>query len=246
MNKEHYTGIVVILLLILSGCSGISVRYHDPPGPVESVPSEPYVTEAEQMALCLSGELRVPEELFDVIISDLVVIRRHLEGTRYANVRFRPRWHPGCVMLVVDDVANAQIYSRIYNAWNGLHGEIGPVSIEHDYDLGQVKIWFADNLNVEFLVYAYMGLPGILDANFCSPPSKEIFRGNPRKPDKPGCSGNIYLRWAPEGIEYLFGSNCRGDSRIGSGWEHLHIYFVDGEVHSEVVDSKSIDWETWL
>lgn len=246
MNKRYYMIIAGSLLMVLLGCSGVSVKYHET-GPVESVPSEPDVTEAEQMALCLSGELRVREELFDLIYSDMVVIRKNLEGTRYAKVRFRPRWYPGCIKLVVDDVANAQIYSNIYRSWDDLHEEIGPVNIEHDYDFRWVTIWFADNLNVWYLVNAYMEIPGVLEADSCPPPSKEsVPRSKARKPETPGCSGDIYLRRVPDGIEYLFSSICRGDPRLGSGWEYLHIYFVNGKVHSEPVSRELIDWETWL
>ena len=245
MKKRSHICWMVLGVYLLSGCAGF---FQEKPAEVD--PAERDIDEARQIALYLGGELRAPEELFDIIYSDMTVIRKYIRDTDFAKIRFRKRWRSGCITMAVDHETNELIRRKRYDAWNDLHGEMGEVEIAHNEHSRIVTVRFAEDLNVRVLIEAYAELPGILGASVCELSAEELYHNKrERKSRKPGY--NIYFKMVPGGIEYLFGYRLieiHGVTRYATKTrkEYLRVYFDGGEVRSQILEQSFVEWEEWI
>lgn len=159
--------------------------------------------EAELIALCLSGELSAPDDLYNRVLRDLAVIRVRF-GDEYESIqsiRFRPPWVVGCIIMSFNDSTADEVANGEYHAWDELNQkyqvtEIDTSSIRYKW----IVLYFKDKLHPRRLSELYGALPGV---RYAEP--NHIF----------GDSPNVYPRQTRLGITYLF-RNAWGDLPSGA------------------------------
>jgi hypothetical protein len=172
---------------------------------------EDYV-EAELIALCLSGELVAPDDIWDQVLRDLADIRSTHGDTfgSILSIRFSPPWIVGNLIIGFDSSTAQMVANGDYNAWNQLNEsyqvtEIDTRSIRYDW----VLVHFKDRLHPRRLAEMYEVLPGVAYAE----PNGIM-----------GDRSNIYPRQTFRGITYLFREGW-GDCPSGCIY-NIYWYFV--------------------
>lgn len=159
--------------------------------------------EAELIALCLSGELSASDDLYNLILKDLAVIRLRFgdELEPIKRVRFRPPWVPGCVMVGVDESTANKIGNGEYHAWDELNQKYQVIEMDTSgIRYKWIVLYFKDKLHPRRLSELYGALPGVRYAE----PNFVI-----------GDSPNIYPYEIGIGITYLF-RDAWGDLPAGA------------------------------
>ena len=242
-NIKCVTCLALSFLFLLSGCTWVSKHYGKQP-----YEDSPY--EIEQMALLLGGELRAPQEVIDLVHSDMLLIREHIKNTKFWDRRFEPRWVPGCIELTVDYETGVRVRAGTYDDWSALHEEVRPYEIEQDFDEYRVTVWFGDDINVWALGERYMQLPGIQSAEACKPPPEKVTRTKEVRPPVPGDGGNIFMRRTLGGVEYIFyywyTPNIYASSTAKRKEEYLHVFFHEGKVKSNLIYPGLFNPKGWL
>ena len=149
--------------------------------------------EAELIALCLSGQMVAPQDLYEQVRRDLASIRATfgdtLEATRL--ISFWPPWQPGELGIGVDDTTAQQILSGEYHAWDALNEkyELTSMNTRHLSGIGAVFLTFRGRLHPCRLGELYERLPGV-----------EITTPN----HIPGDWSKVCARQTLTGMSYLF------------------------------------------
>jgi len=121
-------------------------------------------TEADRLAMLLSGELRAPDSLKARVWSDLDLIRRRYGDSHpgTAAVAFVVPWRIGHLLVRPDSVTLATILMGSYTAWDSLNTEF---AFEHYYQVGTfLWLWFNTTANARAMAGLYVQLPGMLSA----------------------------------------------------------------------------------
>jgi hypothetical protein len=179
--------------------------------PVEGTPKEN--EEAELIALCLSGQLVAPDDLYAQVLTDLASIRSAFGESldSVVQITFWPHWVPGCLVIGFDDTTVAKIRAGEYHDWDDLNEQYGLESLDTSMIswLGFVRLDFIGRLHPYRLREVYAALPGVRAA------SPNGIRG-----DGP----NVYARETTSGMTYLF---RKGWNDCPSGCiDNAYWYFV--------------------
>ncbi len=175
--------------------------------------------EAELIALCLSGELVAPDNLYDLVLMDLENIRTAF-GNKFEpikSIRFRPPWVAGCLLVGFDSSTAEMVANGEYHAWDELNmeyqvTEIDTTSIRNNW----VILYFKDKLNPRHLSGLYSGLQGVRYAE----PNMRF-----------GGSSNVYPGQTMRGISYLFNEGW-GD--CPSGCMHHRYWYIVVELNRHI------------
>lgn len=198
------------LLLVLSGC-WISVEKD-----TELLTAE-FTTkdnkEAELMALCLSGDLTAPDDLYNQVLSDLAAIRSlfgdDIEPLKH--ITFTPPWRPGCLIIGFDYARAQEVADGNYHAWDDLNKEYQVIEIDTNStdSIGFAILNFKHRLHPRPLGQLYDGLPGVeyTEPNYLV-----------------GDFSNIYPRKQGDGITYLF-REAWGDCPSGCNSQYWYFTF---------------------
>jgi len=192
--------------------------------------------EAELIALCLSGKIVAPDNLYEQVLRDLAVIRSTW-GDSIQNVdriRFWTSWVPSCLILGFDDTTTQQLLDGVYDAWDDLNEryELTSMDTTHLARDGFVVLYFVGRLHSWRLAESYQDLPGVWAAspNYL-----------------PGDWSNVYARQTLTGMGYLFRrgwgdcpSGCLYSEywyfRVGDNWPTFVGHWVPHE------DPNVPDW----
>lgn len=201
---------IILLLTLLSclafGCSK-STRYED------VVPMPWAKEEAEFIALCLSGELVAPNDLYNQVLNDLKAIRSAFgDDFKLINrLAFTPPWIENCIIIGFDDTTAKKVANGEYHAWDELNKKYqvftkDTTSVER---YGYAILYFKDRLHPCRLAELYAVLPGVRHTG-------------PNRLD--GDWPNVYPRQTGNGITYLF-RDAWGDCPSGC-IHNEYWYFV--------------------
>jgi hypothetical protein len=171
--------------------------------------------EAELIALCLSGEMIAPQDLYDQVRRDLATIRASF-GDNYesvAEIEFRTPWLPGCLVMAFDDTTERQVLSGEYHAWDLLNKKLELVTVDTLFlrRYGFSLLYFEGRLHPYRLSELYGVLPGV---RYAFP--------NHIAGDWP----NIYARRDFCGMSYLF-RKAWGDCPAGCIYSEYWYFRVD-------------------
>ncbi|MEA3222837.1 MAG: hypothetical protein U9P49_06715 [Thermodesulfobacteriota bacterium] len=149
--------------------------------------------EAELMALCLSGGLTAPDDLYNQVLSDLTAIRSSFcdDIEPIKHITFTPPWRSGCLIIGFDGATAQEVAGGNYHAWDDLNKEYQVTQIDTNStdSIGFAILYFKHRLHPRPLGQLYDGLPGV----------------EYTEPDHlAGDFSNIYPRKQGDGITYLF------------------------------------------
>lgn len=203
-----------LLSLVLVGCSNPYNSLNKQDLELTSEDTE----EAELIALCLSGELVAPNNLYNQVLVDLANIR-YAFGDKFEpiqSIRFRPPWVPGCLIVSFDSSAAEMVANGEYHYWDELNQryqvtEIDTMGIRYNW----VVLYFKDKLHPRRLAGLYAGLPGI---NYAEPNGQY------------GGSSNVYPLQTIRGISYLFREGW-GDCFSGCIYNRYWYFVVELNRH---------------
>ncbi|MFQ6069858.1 MAG: hypothetical protein ACE5LC_04950 [Candidatus Aminicenantales bacterium] len=169
--------------------------------------------EAELMSLCLSGELRAPDDLSEKVLLSLASVRSAFgdEFETINDLKFHSPWEPGCIIIGFDTETEKKVANGEYHAWDDLNAEYQVTRIEL-FRFGGAVLYFKDKLHPRRLAELYSVLPGV---KYVEP---NTFGG-----DFP----NVYPRLTANGITYLF-RNAWGDCPAGCIYSEFWYFFVLG------------------
>lgn len=125
-------------------------------------------TDAELLAMEISGALLPPPTLFQQLYNDLTAIRQAYPVM--ASIRHHPRWVPGELIGLLSAEAMAQFNQGEYHSLDTLNAEYGPVEIIpfarfSMEDLNFVKFQLKQRYNPEYLVPLYAAAEGVEDVS---------------------------------------------------------------------------------
>lgn len=121
-------------------------------------------TEADHLAMLLSGELRAPNSLKARVWSDLDLIRSRFGDSHPGTlaVAFVVPWNFGDLLLRPDSSTLASILAGNYTGWDSLNAEFQLQSYSTLYGLLWMR--FGSTANVTVMCELYQQLPGMLYA----------------------------------------------------------------------------------
>ena len=200
----------IVLLLLLVSC--ILASCSSPFGNRNiDLTAEDY-KEAELIALCLSGELVAPNNLYNQVLEDLADIRSTY-GDSFGSIqriRFRSPWVAGNLIISFDSSAAQMVADGEYHAWNQLNEQFQVTDIDTSSIKYQwVLLTFNDRYHPRRVAEEYKDLPGVRYAE----PNGIM-----------GDFSNIYPKESLRGITYLFREGS-GDCPSGCIF-NLYWYFV--------------------
>ena len=219
MLKYWRVALVLILLLsVFISCSKSTKNRScndNTETPVDFTPKDN--EEAELVALCLSGEIVAPDNLYEQVLHDLAAIRAAFGDSIEAvkGIRFRQPWQPGQLMVGVDDTTAQQILDGEYDAWDDLNEqyELTGMDTRHLAGIGAVLLYFRGRLHVWRLAELYGALPGVETTS----PNYII-----------GDGSNVYARQTSDGITYLFRHGW-GDCPSGCIYSEYWYFVFEGD-----------------
>ncbi|UCB53125.1 MAG: hypothetical protein JSV10_03320 [Candidatus Zixiibacteriota bacterium] len=169
--------------------------------------------EAELIALCLSGEIVAPDNLYRQVQRDLAAIRAAFGDTfeLIRRIEFWPPWVPGRLMIGFYDSTVQQIRAGEYHGWDQLNEEYHVAEIDTGilYIMGIVTLVFRGRLHPYRLEEIYEGLPGAWAVSATG---------------YVGDGPNVHPRQTMGGLTYLF-RNGWGDCPAGC-INNEYWYFV--------------------
>lgn len=122
--------------------------------------------EAEVIALCLSGELIAPEDLYQKVHNDLVYIRStYGRMHRWLNsIHLIPPWVPSMICIKFNFSTGGQVESGTYHAWDSLNTALGVTEIDQFFPGNPQwwKLYFSGRKHPRRLADLYRDLPGVL------------------------------------------------------------------------------------
>lgn len=162
MRMIRLSGLLIVVLT-LAGCGEFSVM------PDLNENSEPELTstqpdaEALAAALWLSHELKAPNDLYERIRSDLIIVREQFRDSLPAvDLKFHQPWEPGRLILGFDQDTYQQISDGQYHAWDSLNTVYNMIQVDLSMPaFKMLKLFFDDGLNPEILAEIYQQLPGV-------------------------------------------------------------------------------------
>lgn len=167
------------------------------------------------MALCLSGEIRAPQDLKEQLIDDLSYIHNDV-GDDFEvidSIRFFPPWVPGSISMGLDDSTAQKIIRDEYDAWDTLNEQYQVVEIDTHFIPGfsHATLYFEEILNPRRLSELYEELPGVKYAE----PNYYMHSYDPP---------NVYPKTEGDGITYLF-----RDGLLPGSIEYWYFGWTDGQ-----------------
>lgn len=177
--------------------------------------------DAENMALCLSGELIAPAELYERIHQDLEYIRGHYgsEHDWLNRIHFIAPWVTSEIMILFDLNTGGQVADGTYDAWDSLNvvHEVTGITSYWASGYNWCKLKFSGRRHPKRLSEIYGNLPGVKHAEEISV-TYWCYNLFP----------NISRFRKGSGISYLFGrgeGDCWGGYSFGEFW----FFISDGE-----------------
>jgi hypothetical protein len=203
------------LIINCSKSTKIPICNDDTETPVDFSPREN--EEAELVALCLSGEIVAPDNLYEQVLHDLATIRATFGDSLEAvkGIKFRRPWQPGELGIGFDDTTAQQILDEEYHAWDTLNEtyELTGMDTRHLTGIRAVFLTFRGRLHAWRLAELYSQLPGVETTG----PNYII-----------GDGSSVYARQALDGMTYLFRHGW-GDCPNGClNNEYWYFIFEDG------------------
>jgi hypothetical protein len=180
--------------------------------------------EAEVIALCLSGELIAPQDIYDWVDSDLTYIRSQY-GDEYEllnSIRLVSPWVPGAILIKFDIENGAKVANGTYHAWDSLNAALGADYWERLFPQEDQwwELYFTGIMHPKRLAELYLPLPGVIYAE----PLAIVYTFHnvfPCFKTNEGCHQ----------ITYAFGRG-RGDCWAGCLFDEYWYFVSDGsEVH---------------
>jgi hypothetical protein len=204
---KSWRSTVVVLSLVCLGISCSKSTKH------EDFEISPWAyEEAKLMALCLSGELEAPDDLYNRVLRELAAIRSAFgdDFQPITRLTFHPPWLMHCLTVWFDDTTAQKVAGGEYHAWDELNERYHVARVDtHAVGIGFAKLYFKETFHPRRLAEQYAPLPGVSHAE------PNGFDG-----DWP----NVYPRQAGSGITYLFRyayGDCMGGCIYNEYW-----YFV--------------------
>ncbi len=122
--------------------------------------------EAEKIALCLSGELIAPSELYERVHHDLEYIRAHYgsEHEWLNKIHFISPWVPSLICIKFDLSTGGQVADGTYHAWDSLNAAHELTEIRQFFPGNNSwwKLYFSGRRHPKRLSEIYRNLPGVL------------------------------------------------------------------------------------
>jgi hypothetical protein len=160
------TATIFALLILLPACGNDPAGPHPgpAPSPFDATPREN--SEAESMALYISGELIAPQGLYDEIVRDLAGIRVSWVDSvpDVAQSGFTPPWVPGELRLWLTEEATTRYRQGTYDDLDSLHAYFRLTDEDSVPAIGgqlRLRFLFEGKLHPERLVEAYEVMPSI-------------------------------------------------------------------------------------
>ncbi len=149
----------------------IEILYPGFPEPTPQIDPRPAETEAQQLALLLSGETRPPPELSRQIQTDLSSIRSSYSKDipMVAQRRFWTPWSTNRIVLGIEKDSLDAIKNGTYHDWDELNREYRATSL-YIYKIGPQVMSFDGNYHPSGLTQEYFKLPGVVFASAVSWP----------------------------------------------------------------------------
>ncbi|MCK4538916.1 MAG: hypothetical protein KAV42_08995 [Candidatus Krumholzibacteria bacterium] len=177
--------------------------------------------EAENIALCLSGELIAPGELYERVHQDLEYIRvRHGSEHEWLNkIHFISPWVPSMICIKFDLFTGGEVADGTYDAWDSLNvaHELTEIRQFFPHTNSWWILYFSGKRHPKRLSEIYDDLPGVLVAE-ANPVTYSFYNLFPR---------NSCFRDESE-ISYLFGRG-EGDCWAGCPFGEFWFFISDNE-----------------
>jgi len=120
-------------------------------------------TDAEVLALEISGELLPPAGLVAQVAGDLAAIRGH--DAMFERFHVFPDWLPGMLLVQLTPEAWAAFESGDYHGWDGVNLDLGMTVTGDTYPRSRlVRLASPQPYHAERLAELYLGTPGLADA----------------------------------------------------------------------------------
>jgi len=160
MATHHRTcvGLCLLALPLLALIASLPASAAAPPYVPSSTTT---LSDAELLALEISGALLPPAELVDQVAADLAAIRLH--NPYFTDFHVYPSWLPGVLLIELSPEAWESHLLGEYHGWDELNAQYG-VSVDPDtYPRPRyVRLTFTPPYNPAVLAEIYAGIPGIL------------------------------------------------------------------------------------
>jgi hypothetical protein len=163
MSDNRILLVAGLSLFLLTSCQDDGQRIS---APIQPELSTSFSVEAQSMAVWISGEIRPPASLTRRIDRHLTLIRTRYEDEieSLGEIRFRPAWLPGSILLGLDEASRTEVASGTYNSWDTLNELYGATFRYHTGSLmarGFVEIRSTEILHSGRLAAEYRTLPGV-------------------------------------------------------------------------------------
>ena len=176
-------------------------------------------TDAEVLALEISGELLAPPAILTQVESDLIAIRT--EYSYFETIHVFPDWEPGELIVKLTAQAFAEFMAGEYHGMDDLNAKYGPVEMTVLIaDLNSIFLDFLQNYNPILLAEIYVEAEGVVWVH----PNGFFGDGN-----------DIYCNSFNDVHIYTF-RRAWGDCFGGCVYQHIWVIAVqDGEV--DIIES---------
>ncbi len=204
--------IVIVVTVIIIAAVGVGAYFLLKGGEFFPKDNE----EAELIALCLSGDLVAPDNLYNRVLDDLTVIRSAF-GDNFEpinRITFVPPWVVGRLIIGFDDNTAQEVANGEYHAWDELNKryEVTEIDTHLVESIGFAWLYFKGRLHPRRLAELYGVLPGV---SYTQPSSRL------------GDSPNVYPRQTGDGITYLF-RDAWGDCPAGCIYSEYWYFIFEG------------------
>lgn len=117
-------------------------------------------SDADIIALEVSGQLLAPPTLVTQVASDLAAIRQH--DAHLSVIHMRPDWSPGEIVVTVSVDAWQLFLAGQYHSLDALNSQHGPAQVEiESASLRELHLTFSQAYNPALLVPIYAGADGV-------------------------------------------------------------------------------------
>jgi hypothetical protein len=186
---------------------------------------DPNLLEAQLLALEVSGQLRPPTDLTELILNDLAAIRAAFPYV--AHITYRWPFMPGEILVGLTEEAVIQFQQGQYHALDELNSLYGVVGIDLlDLTPGVIKLKFNQIYNAELLseIYAQANPEGLIYAQ----PNHTCCDGSTISADPPFYTFIVGLGDCPVGCTYHESYRFRVENGQATALDDRYVDAING------------------